>query len=143
MNIITYAHAISLYPQSTFLEGMSYQNKALRLADDAAFEKYRGRGFSYLSRDEAMTRAEFRFQRRVGDKFSWIIPLRGDHPLPRLPKDDLVFVNTWGIASPGTSYMFDYELLRNRQLPEASVCLAKGKRRSLQRHRGQLDLEML
>ncbi|KAK0435096.1 uncharacterized protein EV420DRAFT_1230751, partial [Desarmillaria tabescens] len=76
MNIITYAHAVSLYPHATFLEGVSYQNKAVKHSDDAAFKKYTDRGFSYLTRDEALTRTEFRFQRRVGDRFSWIIPLR-------------------------------------------------------------------
>ncbi len=135
MNVITYAHAVSLYPHMTFVERVSYQNRAVKAADKAAFKKYIDRGFTYLSREEALTRMEFRFQRCVGDRFTWILPLPRSVPLVRMPREDLVFSNSWGMSALQSSFMFDYELIRNKRKPETSVCFAEGKRRALERHR--------
>jgi hypothetical protein len=113
MNIISYEKAYSLYPRATFEERRSLICATLGPHQEPARQKYIVRGWTMLY---SVTQAEQNYEssafrtglRRIGDRFSWIIPLSlegVDLARPRnlhinsFPCDNLA-AHTWCLSHP-------------------------------------------
>ncbi|KAK7038816.1 hypothetical protein VNI00_010446 [Paramarasmius palmivorus] len=80
MNIIGYAHAISLYPRSTFKNHISLKLYTNNKCAEQARRKYQKRGWTLISVPDAASAVSRRadvniFFRRLLDEFCWRIPL--------------------------------------------------------------------
>ncbi|KAL0568171.1 hypothetical protein V5O48_013821 [Marasmius crinis-equi] len=82
MNLISYSHAISLYPRSTFIDRTSLQMRPVDFSNpdstELARRKYTQRGWRMI---RAITAAKslrsdtHMFHRHVGDRWCWTVPL--------------------------------------------------------------------
>ncbi|KAK0231884.1 hypothetical protein EDD85DRAFT_744641, partial [Armillaria nabsnona] len=78
MNFITDSHAFSLYPVATFIHHKAANSylMATTTIPHPAIKKYTKRGFKYIcSGDEYEELFHPYVNRRVGDKFTWIVDL--------------------------------------------------------------------
>ncbi len=130
LNVITYAHAISLYPRATFVDRVTYVATARNKTRCSLQRKYVGRGWSILTREKAMQRIEFNRIRRVGDRFSWVLPLRHRSPPPRPPESDPIFMHTWKSATPSdTNNAFSFIIIKPLSF-ESDFCFC-GKKKTI------------
>ncbi len=126
MNFITDLHAFSLYPVATFIHHKAANSHltASTTTIHPAIEKYTKRGFEYIrSGDEYEELFQPYVNRRVGDKYTWIVDLN-----PNTEDDELYFpvmANTWRLIDMTTSggFWLDAGLLRSSMLDESySMC---------------------
>ncbi|CAK5277957.1 unnamed protein product [Mycena citricolor] len=102
MNIITHAHAFSLYPRPTFIENKFFaiDTSFLPKKIHAARQKYVDRGWRMASKQEHAEVSDV--ARWIGDKFTWPIVLP---PTPDSGKvSDMVSINSWNHWGTKTDY---------------------------------------
>ncbi len=100
MNFITYAHAISYSPKATFVDRLTCQTVSSVSFDQEQRQKYINRGWRSIRDGIALLRPEFQRDRRVGDKYTWVLPLRFEEPplpSPKDPRTDILFAHGWRI----------------------------------------------
>ncbi len=114
MNVITYAHAISLYPRATFVDRVAYHTSSSKNCDIEALAKYTAHGWTMISCQEALQRPEFRMDRHIGNKYCWVIPLRLHEAAPWNPCLDMIFANSWRVNSDESRFMFDCALVHRK-----------------------------
>ena len=78
MNFFTGRHAVSLFPQSTFIDRTSYVCRDTSRDNREWMVKYRARGFEVVvaggvaSVEEPLELAEW--DRWIGDRYCWVLP---------------------------------------------------------------------
>jgi hypothetical protein len=107
MNIISYTHAISLYPRSTFRERISLRNGRLREREAKAYKarmKYQGRGWRIINTVDPMTALDYNtdlhmFTRYIGDEQCWTVELPPVEDLveaePGLGRKEFLMAHSW------------------------------------------------
>ncbi len=125
MNVISFAHAISLYPRATFVDRVAYHTSSSKRRDINAIAKYTARGWTMISRQEALSRPEFQTGRRIGDKYCWIIPLRSHEAPPKNPRLDMVFANSWRVNANESRFMFACSLVHRKNHQRQAYCLGR------------------
>ncbi|KAK0452810.1 uncharacterized protein EV420DRAFT_1273618 [Desarmillaria tabescens] len=112
MNVISYVHAISLYPKATFVDRVTCQTESYDIAVTSECIKYNERGWNSISQMRALLCPEFQRERRVGDQYSWVLPLRHEDFPPIALSLDMVFTHGWRYNSrPDSPCMFEWRLL--------------------------------
>ncbi|KAK7034577.1 hypothetical protein VNI00_012206 [Paramarasmius palmivorus] len=107
MNVISYTHAISLYPRSTFRERISLRNGRLREREAKAHRarmKYQGRGWHMINTVDPMTALDYNtdlhmFTRYIGDEQCWTVELPPVEDLveaePGLGRKEFLMAQSW------------------------------------------------
>ncbi len=103
MNVITYAHVISLYPHATFIDHVAFRSASWSEADVLHRAKYQWLGWKMLTHADTTKHLEF-CDRRIGDRFTWVIPLRFDSCPPKNPRVNMVFANTWRLSQTTSAH---------------------------------------
>lgn len=112
MNFITYAHAISLFPRATFVDQVTCQTVSSSPFDHEQWQKYVVRGWRGIQDGIALLWPEFQWDCRVGDRYTWVLPLQFEEPPPKNPCTDFLFINGWRInTQPQCSCLFEWHLL--------------------------------
>lgn len=88
MNVITWRHAISLFPRQTFIARKTYVARSAYIGASTAWrQKYMARGFEIVQAfDDGVTVG----RRYFGDDMCWVINFdtQGKHPPPKKHKKD-------------------------------------------------------
>lgn len=88
--------------------------------DQEQRQKYINRGWRSIRDGIALLRPEFQRDRRVGDKYTWVLPLRFEEPppSPKDPRTDILFAHGWRINThPEPSCLFEWRFLFHARLP--------------------------
>ena len=107
MNFISYSHAVSLYPRSTFINRLSLEVRPAGVTPtrmEQVREKYRRRGWKMIRVVTAAQclRSDINlFDRHVGDRWCWTAPLLPISPEEfaqgnmRLGRPEMSFMHSW------------------------------------------------